>query len=219
MRCSTVILRTMAIGFGLLVLVTAGGAWWYWSLEYGPHFGREPSPNGAYEVVRETRSAFLDSYTKLWISSCGEQDQSKWQLIAPEVDGTYFTDWLSPNWLIVTNWGWPKLEEPYSVSTFRDVRIELRRTPVISGGDSPDGLHSFVVWTHEDSRGRSSAAQLSSTWNNPNSGSIWLCFEGPWVVEGSWIANDHLELKVDAKGAAPAIPPSWHGIEITVIDR
>jgi RNA polymerase sigma factor (sigma-70 family) len=27
--------------------------------------------------------------------------------------------------------------------------------------------------------------------------------------------NDHLELKVDAKGAAPAIPPSWHGIEIT----
>ena len=68
-------------------------------------FEREPSPDGRYEIVRETTSTFLDGYTKLWITTRGDEDSARWFLIAPKVDGTWLTDWLAPNSLMLTDDG------------------------------------------------------------------------------------------------------------------
>ena len=206
------------LGAGLLVALAAGCAWAW--LADGPFYEREASPSGAYDVIRETRSFFLDGYTSIWITRHGEEDRDKWLLIGREVDGTYFTDWGSPTELFLTNYGWPKLPEPFTVTTFGEVRIEVRRPPRSSSTDSPDGYNRLDIFTYEDSRGRRSGAMLATNWNNPTPGrgGMTLCAEGPWSIEGTWLANDHVELRIDCSPPAPRIPSRWHEIRITVVE-
>lgn len=217
--------RAWRVLFGCLsaLLVFAISAFlflYYWcGAPSGPYFEREASPNGRYEIVRETRSFFLDGYTKLWITTRGEQDPGKWFLIAPEVDGTWHTDWFGPRELMLTNYGWPTMADPRKVVTWRDVRIEMRPPPSGSDRDSPDERHSVVVWTYEDSHGRRSGARLRTTWRNEPSGDISLLPEGHWSIEPTWLANDQLQLRVvpQAGVIVPPVPERWRAIIITVV--
>lgn len=102
----------------LLLLQPCGLVQWLLSDSW---IEREPSPDGRYEVVRENRNCFLDGFTKLWITERGEQDRSRWFLIAPEVDGTWFTEWLGPNELMLSDHGaWPENRMPYGIVMWRD---------------------------------------------------------------------------------------------------
>jgi len=179
-----------------LIFVTAAFLFLYYfcGAPGGPWFERESSPDGRYEVVRETRSFFLDGYAKLWITTRGEQDPKQWFLIAPEVDGTWSTDWMGPRELMLTNYGGPRGDEPHKVVTWRDIRIEQRPAPSCAMMDSPDQLHCLDVWTYEDSHGRRSSARLRSTWKNQESGSLDLVSQGHWRIDATWLANDRLRI-------------------------
>jgi len=210
------ILLWVAVVVCLLFLSAAGCEW---SQSQGPLFEREPSPTGAYEVVWETASNRLDSYTTLCIARRGEMDAANWQMIAPMVDGTYHTDWLSPAELVVTNYGWPQPTEPHSVRQVFDVQVEVRGRPSCVTAESPRGRHRLDVWTYNGARGQRSGAIIAANWNSPEPGGTTICAEGPWEMTGKWVANDHVELQVAARGAAPSIPPNWRGIRITVVER
>jgi len=220
--------RQQKIVTGLVVLVSGYMAWsmlmpllrWWNTGGYpeGPWFERESSPDGRYEVVRENRNWFLDGYMKLWITTTGEQDRTQWLLIAPEVDGRWETEWLGPNDLMITDFGGGgEWRRPYRVLTWRDVRIETRPRPTYVRRDSSDQMHYLEVWTHEDSRGRRSSACLRTDHRNGWYGSIDLAREGPWSIEGQWLANHELLLRVTpAAGAAvPPVPDRWRDIVIT----
>ena len=216
-RASKVLLGCLSV---LLVLGIGAFLFFYYfcGAPGGPWFEREPSPDGRYEVVRETRSFFLDGYTKLWITTRGEQDPGKWFLIAPEVDGTWDTDWFGPTELMLTNYG-PRMDDPHRVVTWRDVRIEMRPPPSCRSADSPDGLHEVEVWTYDDSHGRRSTARLKTTWRNESSGSMDVVAEGRWSIEPTWLGNDRLQLRVvpEAGGTVPPVPERWRAITITVV--
>lgn len=221
--------RRLLLGCGvtllvLAVLVVAGPALLVWWVSDGPWFEREPSPGGRHEVVRETSSFWLDSYTRLWLTDPGVEDRVHWYEIAPEVDGTWDTEWLAEDELLLTKRGsdWYGRElpggVPFAVTSVRGVRIEQRRSPSCAITDSPDDLHSIDVWTYVDSRGRRSAARLSTNWRNTDPGSIDLLPLGSWQIEAVWHANDQVELVVaPAAGAVvPPVPSRWRELEITV---
>lgn len=220
MRSGRTVLILIVVALPILLLASGALAWrWLFGGTSQPYFEREPSPDGRYEVVRETTAWLLDSYERLWLTTTGEQDRKQWFPIAPEVDGTWDTEWLSPVNLMVTDHGaWPETRQPYRLAIWRDVRIETRPRPLFHTVDSPDQLHCLDVWTYDDTRGRRSAAMLCCNWQNPNPGGITLIDEGPWRIAASWVSNDHLDLEVerDQGTELPAVLPHWRAITITV---
>lgn len=178
------------------------------------HVQREASPWGDYDLVRETRTFLLNEHRKLWITTHGEEDRCKWQQIGHEIDGHHRHEWISATELLVTSDGWPPAQEVYTVSQFLGVRIEVRRPAATLSVDSPDGHHRFTTWVFEDSRGKRSSAVVAA--NYPRTGSLNLYSEGPWVVQGYWVASDDLRVQVQSTHLLPEVPTTWQGIRITV---
>lgn len=215
-RAARILLRICACVVLLLALmVGCTFALWY----EPPQFEREVSPSGRYDVVRRTQSFFLDGYEKVWITTHGEEDQDKWQLIGSEIDGAYRVHWESESELLVLNDGWPQPKTPYVVSQYRDVRIELQRRPQCIYVNSPDGRHQLESWSSEDSHGRRTEVILAASWNNrPRRGQhVTLCQEGPWLAEATWLSNDHVQLRIDWSGPRPPVTTEWYEIRIDVI--
>lgn len=169
----------------------------------GPWLEVEPSPDGRFDVLRDTHTFGLDGYTRLWIAAHGEQDRAQWFEIAPQVDGTWHTEWVSADHLLLTDYGaWPEARMPYRDRHWRGVRIETRSAPRHARHLAPDSMHEVTVWTQCDSRGTRCSVVLQAAWQSGNE--LWerVLHEGPWQVEASWLATDHLHLSL---GAEPGV--------------
>ncbi len=200
------------LGFALAMLI---GSW-----QTVPHCAFKPSPDGRHEVVFETEDFALDSYCRVWLTIYGERDRSQWLAIAPKVDGSWHATWLTPNELLLTDYGaWAEERQPYPVQTWKGVRIETRPRATGVWCDAPDQLHTVCVSTTVDSRGKRSDVFLQTTWKAGETCSTTLLPEGPWAVQATWLANDRLQLRVepDADVAMPAVPRIGCGVAIDVV--
>ena len=105
---------------------------------------------------------------------------------------------------------------PFVVDSWRSLRIERRCGPTLAAADAPDGRHCVDVWTYVDSRGRRSGARLSTTWRNPEAGSIELLPQGAWEIAAAWLAKDRVELRVApvAGAVVPPVPSTWRDLAI-----
>lgn len=90
----------------------------------GPWFARTNSPDGRHDAIEELRSVIWDYYSRVWITTAGEQDRSNWHQIAPQIDGTWDVRWLTPTHLVVTAWRGSGVSPEHTV--WRGVRIEQR---------------------------------------------------------------------------------------------
>lgn len=187
-----------------------------------PSFEYEPSPDGRYEVVREGRSFFLDSFTRLWLTERGVRDRSAWFPLAPEVDGTWWADWRQPTELMLTDYGaFAEERDTMPVRFWRDVRIERRRPARSHMVDAPDARHHVTIWTEEDSYGRRQFVWLQSAWNVEPKLFARLLPSGPWQVDATWLAADHVQLRVAAEAgtAFPAVPARCGAIRVSAVGR
>jgi hypothetical protein len=182
---------------------------------------REPSPDGRFEVVRETTHSFLDAYERLWLARAGEVDSSRWFEIAPRVDGSWHTEWSSPQHLVLMDYGaFPERRVATPDRHFEGVRIETRRAPEVRFLTSPDGRFHVVLWSVTDSRGARAGARLDSAWDNPVRCTAPLVPEGPWRVEGSWPSAHAVRVLVTRLGAGsapPAVPSVVAGITVEAV--
>jgi len=184
----------------------------------GPWLEVEPSPDGRFDVLRETHTFGLDGYTRLWIAAHGESDRARWFEIAPQVDGTWHTEWVAADHLMLTDHGaWPETRMPYRDRHWRGVRIETRVAARPVSCLAADAMHEVTVWTQEDSRGCRSTVVLSSTWQSGDK--LWerVLPYGPWQVEATWLAVDHLHLSMRAEPGVslPQVASSCGRITIT----
>lgn len=206
---------TLAIAaVGLLLLRSCALAF----LTDGPWLEVEPSPDGRFDVIREGHTFWLDGYLRLWIASHGEHDRAQWFEIAPQVDGTWHTEWVAADHLLLTDHGaWPETRMPYRDRHWQGVRIETCSAPRQVRRQAPDALHELTVWTQDDSRGRRCGVVLQATWQSGNK--LWerVLHDGPWQVEASWLATDHVHLAITLSAGAspPIVPGNCGGITIT----
>ncbi len=183
---------------------------------------REPSPDGRFEVVRETANGALDSYTRLWIT---ERWGSwwDWQLIAPTVDGTWWADWIAPDHLLLTDYGEDHRGAALPpLQAFRGVRIETRGPAASRRVAASDGLHEAVLWEEQDSRGTRQFAWVQSTWNNEEKLFEEVLPAGLWSIEARWLANDRVEFAVQTAtpdAPLPVAPTRVGGITVEVVRR
>lgn len=216
----------IALGVVAVLALFPACLFWFASCGFGgrsaPVFVREPSPDGRCELVRETANGFLDEYERLWITAAGEADRARWIEIAPEVDGTWHTEWWSPNHLVLTDYGaFAEQRRPYADRWFGAVRIETRPPATGDRVESPDGRFQVVTWTWADSRGTRTGARVDSTWQNAEFCSRPLVPEGPWSVAVEWLRADRVRVRVvpAAGGASPEVPAAVAGIAVEVVGQ
>jgi hypothetical protein len=218
--------RAVTIVPFLVVVIAAGallvslGAFVFFGFGSGksrPSFRVESSLDGRFDVIREERTGFLDSYTRVWIRSRGAR--SEWFEIAPEVDGTWDTEWISPDHLLLTDHGaWREGRLPYRDLTWHGVRIEKRPPATRVRYPAPGGDYVCWVWTFTDSRGRRSGLSIEpADWEPKTRPRFWLQ-DGPWEIEPTWLSADHLRLTIDVPlpAAEPELPERFGDIVISV---
>lgn len=179
----------------------------------------ESSPGGRYLVVRETRTFFLDTYTKLWLTEPWQRDRSKWFALAPEVDGTWWADWTRPDELMLTDYGaFVETRDDMPVRFWRDVRIERRRPAASVVLSAPDGRHDVTIWTERDSYGQRQKVWPQSSWKEHTKLFVELVPYGAWQVRAIWRTEDHLHLDIEAEAGVrvPPVPARCGPIQVTV---
>jgi hypothetical protein len=190
--------------------------------EITTHVSRTRSPDGRYDLVERDRVNALDTYETLFLAVANEERPEHWFEIAPQVDGSWNQEWLSPTHLLLTDCGaWKEDRQPYKAHVWRDVRIDMRAEPFSVLGASPDKAHALQVVNHEDSRGRKSEARLERRTANESQESIDLVPLGPWRIAGEWLGNDRLRIRIERETdkAPPALLAAWRGIAIEVAGK